>query len=238
MKLGINIRQERRGCKWLEGFRVVYARRPSEGGRFSLYPALAFAFYRLLSRLSSTPVPVDVGEFRLLDRRVVKVLSSLPEHTRYLREMTVWPGFRQAVVDIERGTRTRGKTKYNLWRSLVVAIDGIVSSSTLPLRAAVLAGLAISSMSFLLGLVYLLWKLFHPEMLGAGWTSLFLGMNFLGGMQLVFLGIIGEYLGRIFIEVRARPLYLVDYALGLPGEGPFPPGPSSQRSPGEPGGKT
>jgi glycosyltransferase involved in cell wall biosynthesis len=206
--------------KWKEGCEVVWVRRPSEGGR--LYRNLAFLFYRLLARLSSTSVPVDAGEFRLLDRKIVNILSSLPEHTRYLRELTVWPGFRQSCIDIERSPRGRGTTKYNFWRSLIVAVDGIISASIIPLRAAVFAGVAISTFSFFTGLVYLVWKLIRPQMLGVGWTSLFLTLMFMGGVQLIFLGIIGEYLGRIFIEVQARPLYLIDYSLGLPEEGPPP----------------
>lgn len=201
--------------KWRAGAKVVYVRRPSGEGHSSIYRWLAFAFYRLLNRLSSTPVPVDVGEFRLLDKKVARVVSRLPEHTRYLREMTVWPGFQQASVDIERAPRAGGDTKYDLWRSTKVAVDGIISSSIIPLRLAVWTGLIVSSVSFILGMVYLVWKLVNPNMLGVGWTSLFLTLLFMGGLQLIFLGVIGEYIGRIFIEVRGRPLYVVDYCLGL-----------------------
>ena len=201
--------------KWRAGAKVVYVRRPSGEGHGAAYRWLAFAFYRIVNKLSSTPVPVDVGEFRLLDRKVARVLSSLPEHTRYLREMTVWPGFQQASVDIERAPRAGGDTKYDLWRSTKVAVDGIISSSIIPLRLAVWTGVIVSSVSFLMGLFYFVWKLLYPSMLGVGWTSLFLTLLFMGGLQLIFLGVIGEYVGRIFIEVRGRPLYVVDYCLGL-----------------------
>ena len=201
--------------EWKKGARVVYVRRPSGEGHSLLYKLLAFTFYRVLAKLSATEVPVDVGEFRLLDRKVAQIVSRLPEHTRYLREMSVWPGFKQASIDIERASRAAGDTKYGLWRSTKVALDGVVSSSILPLRLAVWLGFAISAASLAMALVYFVWKLVNPSMLGTGWTSLFLALLFMGGVQLIFLGVIGEYVGRIFIEVRGRPLYFVDYCLGL-----------------------
>jgi polyisoprenyl-phosphate glycosyltransferase len=160
-------------------------------------------------------IPMNAGEFRLLDRKVIEFLRRLTEHTRYLRGLTVWPGLRQASIQIDRPARLHGRTNYNFRRSLVVAIDGIVSFSIVPLRMATLIGGAIAMISLLLGVAYAILKIFYSSTFGAGWTSLMVSIFFIGGVQLMFLGILGEYVGRIFREVQNRPVYVVDYELGL-----------------------
>jgi dolichol-phosphate mannosyltransferase len=199
---------------WRQGNEIVYVQRGSSSS-YGLYKFFAFWFYRLLKRMSTVEIPVDAGEFRLLDRKVVAFLKTLTEHTRYLRGLTVWPGFRQASLRIERAARLQGATNYNFRRSLLVAIDGVLSFSIVPLRMATLLGIVITVFSFLLALCYIVVRLMYPSIFGTGWASLFVSIFFLGGVQLIVLGIIGEYLGRIFIEVQNRPVYWVDWELGF-----------------------
>ena len=179
------------------------------------YQFLSNIFYRLLHRLASVEIPLNAGEFRLLDRKVVDFLGRLTEHTRYLRGLTVWPGLRQASIHIERSARLQGKTNYNFRRSLLVAIDGMVSFSVAPLRVATLVGGGIAALSMLTGFVYGVLKIFYSTTFGRGWTSLIVSIFFIGGVQLMFLGLLGEYVGRIFLEVQNRPVYLIDYELGF-----------------------
>ena len=199
---------------WKQGNEVVYVQRPS-GSTYGVYKLFAYWFYRMLKKMSAVEIPVDAGEFRLLDRKVVNFLKTLTEHTRYLRGLTVWPGFRQTSMRIERAPRLQGATNYNFRRSFIVAIDGMLSFSTLPLRLATLLGTVITLFSFLLATGYVIARIFYPSIFGSGWASTFVSIFFLGGVQLIVLGIIGEYLGRIFIEVQNRPVYWVDWELGF-----------------------
>jgi polyisoprenyl-phosphate glycosyltransferase len=199
---------------WKQGNELVYVQRESGTAYFG-YRFLSFLFYRVLAKLSSVTIPVDAGEFRLMDRKIVDFLKRLTEHSRYLRGLTVWPGFRTAHIKIERPARLQGQTNYNFRRSLLVAIDGLVGFSILPLRMVTMLGAMITIGSFLAGLGYILAKLLYPAPFGAGWTSLFVSFFFMGGVQLTILGVIGEYIGRIFIEVQNRPVYWVDYDMGF-----------------------
>jgi glycosyltransferase involved in cell wall biosynthesis len=199
---------------WLQGNQVVYVERES-GSSYLGYRTLSFLFYRLMNKLSSVSIPVDAGEFRLLDRKVVEFMKRLTERSRYLRGLTVWPGFQTAHIRIERPPRLQGATNYNLRRSLLVAIDGIVGFSIVPLRLVTILGALITAASFLAGLGYIVVKIVYPGVLGAGWTSLFVSIFFMGGVQLMILGVLGEYIGRIFIEVQNRPVYWVDYDIGF-----------------------
>jgi dolichol-phosphate mannosyltransferase len=199
---------------WEEGHEIVYVERESASD-YAAYKFLSNIFYRLLKSLASVDIPRNAGEFRLLDRKVVDFLGRLTEHTRYLRGLTVWPGLRQGSIHIERPPRLQGKTNYNFNRSLLVAIDGMVSFSVAPLRLATLAGGTIAIGSMLLGLVYGVLKIFFSTTFGRGWTSLIVSIFFIGGVQLMFLGVLGEYVGRIFLEVQNRPVYMVDYELGF-----------------------
>ncbi|MBV8550486.1 MAG: glycosyltransferase family 2 protein [Acidobacteriaceae bacterium] len=200
--------------RWREGNEIVYVQRAS-GSTYALYRVFAFIFYRLLRKFASVEIPVDAGEFRLLDRKVVGYLQKLTEHTRYLRGLTLLPGFRQAGIQISRAERVQGATNYNFTRSLLVAIDGIFSFSILPLRIATFLGFAMTLVSMALGGAYMVWRLLDPAIFGPGWPSIFISMFFLGGLQLIVLGILGEYVARIFTEVQNRPVYWVDYQLGF-----------------------
>lgn len=202
---------------WRAGHEIVHARRTrreAEHGRAKA--ALAAVFYRLLARLSEVPIPVDVGDFRLLDRRVVGVLRALPERNRYVRGLSAWTGFRQAEVLYERAPRAGGRSKYSWGRLLDLAASGLVSFSTAPLRLATCLGLASSGLAFFLILVTIARRLLFAYPLEAiGWASTMIVILFLGGLQLIMLGIFGEYIGRIYGEVKRRPLYLVDRAEGI-----------------------
>jgi polyisoprenyl-phosphate glycosyltransferase len=199
---------------WREGNDVVYAERPSASNYF-LYKFLARAYYRILKRVASVDIPLDAGEFRLLDQKVIKFMQQLSEHPRFLRGLTVWPGLRQAKITIARGSRSSGTTKYNFRRSSLAALDGIVSFSVVPLRITALFGALVAVLSLLCGLGFLIAKLLVPDIFGRGWPSVFVSIYFMGGIQLMFLGVLGEYIGRIFVEVQNRPLYWVDYELGF-----------------------
>lgn len=200
--------------RWREGYEIVYVRRAS-ASTYALYRVFSFVFYRLLRKVSSIEIPVDAGEFRLLDRKVVRYLQKLTEHTRYLRGLTVLPGFRQIGVPIARAERLQGRTNYNFKRSLLVALDGVLSFSTVPLRLATFLGFAMTLVSLTVAAVYIVWRLFDPSIFGPGWPSIFVSIFLLGGLQLIVLGILGEYVARIFIEVQNRPVYWVEYELGF-----------------------
>ena len=200
--------------RWRSGYEIVYVQRPS-GSTYALYRVFAYVFYRLLRKMASVEIPVDAGEFRLLDRKVVRYLQKLTEHTRYLRGLTVLPGFRQTGIRIQRAEREQGQTNYNFKRSLLVAIDGMLSFSIVPLRIATLLGGMMTASSFLLALVYIIWRLLDPSIFGPGWPSIIISILLFGGIQLLGLGILGEYIARIFVEVQNRPVYWVDYELGF-----------------------
>jgi polyisoprenyl-phosphate glycosyltransferase len=200
--------------RWREGYEIVYVQRAS-ASTYALYGLFSFFFYRLLRNVSSIEIPVDAGEFRLLDRKVVRYLQKLTEHTRYLRGLTVLPGFRQIGVQIRRGERLEGTTNYNFKRSFLVALDGILSFSTLPLRLATFLGFAMTIVSLAIATVYVIWRMFDPAIFGPGWPSIFVSIFLLAGLQLIVLGILGEYVARIFIEVQNRPVYWVEYELGF-----------------------
>lgn len=200
--------------RWREGYEIVYVQRASNS-TFALYKVLSFVFYRILRKMATVEIPVDAGEFRLLDRKVVRYLQTLTEHSRYLRGLTVLPGFRQVAVQIRRAQRLHGATKYNFKRAFLVALDGILSFSTLPLRLATFLGIGMTLMSFAVATVYTVWRMLNPAIFGPGWLSLFVSIFFLGGLQLIVLGIVGEYLARVFIEVQNRPVYWLDYEIGF-----------------------
>jgi dolichol-phosphate mannosyltransferase len=178
-----------------------------------LYSIGSRYFYKILYKISDIKVPVGVGEFRLIDRKVINVMNTLKEKTRFLRGLTIWPGFSHATIEIERKKRLTGETKYNLLKSLSVAVDGFVSFSIAPLRVTVIMGLIMFIIA-LIGIFYAITLRLTTESWVSGWTLLFVSIMFLGAMQFIILGIIGEYVGRIFLEVLDRPLYVIDYEIG------------------------
>jgi polyisoprenyl-phosphate glycosyltransferase len=199
---------------WRAGVEVVYGVRTDRAGetRFKLWTAKLF--YRLMSRLSKVKIPLDAGDFRLLDRRVVSVLLSMPERDRYLRGMVSWAGFRQAGVMYAREARRAGRSKYPLLKMVQFAADGVVSFSFAPLRLAIWTGFAAIFVA-LAGIAYALVVRLYTRDWVRGWASIFTAVLFIGGVQLITLGIVGEYIGRIYAEVKRRPLYVVRERLGF-----------------------
>jgi len=206
---------------WRQGYEVVYAirRRRKEG----LVKRAAYAvFYRTLKAVAEIDVPLDAGDFCLLDRRVVDTLATLPERNRLLRGLRRWVGFRQVGVEYERAARHAGETKYTLRRLLRLALSGYVGFSAMPLRAAAWLGFVSASAGFALALWAVVTKLVDIPS-PRGWASTVAIVLFVGGVQLVMLGVVGEYLGRVYDEVRKRPLYVVRSRTGIGAEVPLDP---------------
>jgi polyisoprenyl-phosphate glycosyltransferase len=189
-----------------QGYDVVYVQRVNRKEAWWLR-ACYHAFYRLLAALSSIQLPLDAGDFGLMSRRVVEEIRQMPEHHRYLRGLRTWVGFRQIGIPIERSARRAGRTKYSPLKLLKLASDGIFAFSIVPLRAAALVGATATGLSFLFSLysLYAKFRLHSPQ----GFTALILAVTFLSGVNLFFLGIIGEYVGRVYEEAKARPHYIV-----------------------------
>ena len=200
--------------RWREGYHVAYGVRTDRDGETAFKLATAKGFYRLMNRLSETPIPLDTGDFRLMDRKVVQALQAMPERDRFVRGMVSWVGFRQVAVPYRRAPRLAGESKYPLFRMLRFALDGIASFSVAPLKLATWMGFVTSGLA-LVGIVYALVLRLFTNMWVTGWTALFIVVLFMGGVQLLSLGIIGEYVGRIYGETKRRPLYLVQERLGF-----------------------
>lgn len=199
--------------KWREGFQVVYAVREDRTGESRVKIKTASWFYRVLNRMSEVDIPLDAGDFRLVDRRVVDQVNAMPEHRRYLRGLFAWVGYDQVGVHYVREARHAGRTKFSMRKMLTFAGDGIVSFSTVPLRLALSLGLMVSAISLLGALGGLVAKLAHWYVV-PGWASLVAAIGILGGIQLLVLGVMGEYIARIHDEVKARPLYLLRDQIG------------------------
>jgi polyisoprenyl-phosphate glycosyltransferase len=200
--------------QWRNGFDVASGQRTEREGetRFKLWTA--GIFYRIMNRLSAVPIALDTGDFRLMDRKVVNALLRMPERDRFLRGMVSWLGFRQVAVPYRRAPRLAGETKYPLLKMLQFAADGITSFSALPLKMATWLGFFASAVAIVL-ILYAIWVHFFTNQWVTGWTSLFIAVLFVGGVQLICLGIVGEYVGRIYAETKQRPLYLVQELLGF-----------------------
>jgi glycosyltransferase involved in cell wall biosynthesis len=199
---------------WRHGADVVFAVRRSRAGDTAFKRSSAHAFYRLLGRLGDVDVPPDSGDFRLMSRRAADALRAMRERNRYMRGMVGWVGMKQAIVEYDRDARAAGQTKYPLRRMSKLALDGVMSFSTRPLRWAVWLGLFASAVGFCLAL-YAIVAHFAGLPLVPGWASLMVAILFMGGVQLVMLGVVGEYLGRVYDEVRQRPLYVVERTIGF-----------------------
>lgn len=202
-------------AKWREGYDVVYGVRESRVGEtwFKLWTAKLF--YRLIYRITSINIPLDTGDFRLMDRRVVDAIRRMPERNRFLRGMVPWVGYRQIGVPYQRQARFAGESKFTSVRKMLpFALDAITSFSYFPLQMATYLGFLIAAISAIAILVVIVLRLFAPHELTGQATTL-VAVLFLGGVQLISLGVIGEYLGRIYDEVKARPLYLIDKKWGV-----------------------
>jgi dolichol-phosphate mannosyltransferase len=199
-----------------EGADVVFGRRRSRAGEGAFKRGSAAAFYRVLQRLSDVPIPTDTGDFRLISRRALDVLNAMPEQARFIRGLVSWIGLRQVPIDYDRAARLAGETGYSLGRMLAFAFDAITSFSVVPLRLASYVGLATSLISLLM-IAYTLvsWLMGRTVV---GWTSLAAIVLTIGGVQLLVLGILGEYVGRIYIESKRRPLYVISDVYRASGE--------------------
>lgn len=193
---------------WKQGYEVVFGVRKTRTGESWFKLKSAEWFYRILNLLSDTEIPRDTGDFRLLDRKAVDALLRMPERDRMIRGLSSWIGFRRYGLEYERLPRLAGVTKYPLHKMLRLALDGILSFSVVPLRLVSILGVATAGIS-VLGISYALVLRLFTRIWVPGWTLLFIGMLFIGGLQMLSLGIVGEYIGRIYTEAKQRPLYLV-----------------------------
>lgn len=200
---------------WKDGSDVVYAQKKKRHGVGSLKRAAYYAYYRFLGRLTEVAVPPDTGDFCLMDRQIVDLLNAMPERNRYIRGLRAWLGFRQTAILFDRPGRFAGTTKYPLSKMIGLAFDGILSLSKAPLKLAMFFGFFASAVSFLLGLFFVVERLSGPGYLARGWASTIVVVLFLGGVQLICLGVIGEFIGRIYDEVKQRPLYVVSRSTGI-----------------------
>lgn len=196
--------------KWKEGYHVVYGVRKKREGESYFKRFSAAVFYRLLRKMTSIDIPVDTGDFRLMDRKVVEQLKRMPERSRFVRGMVSWVGYRQCKLEYIRGKRFAGKTKYPFKRMLKFSIDGMLSFSLTPLKLSSAFGFLCAVISFLFITYGLVIKFIFPERAITGWASTFVAVLFLGGVQLICVGILGEYIGRIYEEIKGRPLYIID----------------------------
>lgn len=200
--------------KWREGYDVVYAVRRQRLGESSFKRLTANVFYRFINFISDTPIPKDTGDFRLFDRRVVKELNRIPERTRFMKGLFAWVGFKQVGIEYDRQPRHQGKTKWNYWKLWNFALDGITLFSTFPLRLWSYVGIIISLFSFGFASFLVIRTFVHGKDV-PGYASIMVAVLFLGGLQLISLGVIGEYLGRVYAETKRRPLYIINESYGF-----------------------
>ena len=202
-------------AKWKEGYKVVYGVRAKRKGEGVFKVLTASIFYRLLNKLSDINLPLDVGDFRLMDRSVINTLRDMREQSRYIRGLVAWVGFKQCGIPYERDIRYAGKTNYTLRKMVMFALDGIISFSDKPLRLTGHFGLLVTTLSVLAAIWLIVGRITNPQSAVPGWTSLSIAVLFLGGVQLISIGVLGEYIGRIFRETKQRPLYVVADKLGF-----------------------
>jgi dolichol-phosphate mannosyltransferase len=201
--------------EWQQGAEIVYAKRKTRQDTF-LKKLTAYIFYRFINFLSDTKIPTDTGDFRLHDQKVNKYLTNLPEHNKFLRGLVAWSGFKESTVSFDRNKRNAGKTNYNFSKMMNFALDGIISFSTKPLRIASYVGFITSLLGFM-GILYAVYRRFFlpHEYWVTGWTGLFVAVMFLGGTQLITIGIIGEYIGKMYKETQNRPPFLIKKSVNL-----------------------
>jgi glycosyltransferase involved in cell wall biosynthesis len=212
-------------AKWLEGYDVVYGTRVERPGESAFKLGTARGFYLLLNRLSDVPIPLDTGDFRLMSRDVVDTLRAMPERDRFVRGMVSWIGFRQTALLYKRAERLAGESKYPLKKMLRFAVDGILSFSTRPLQMSSAVGMTCAFLA-LLGILYVSFFRLFTKTWVPGWTALMIAVLFVGGVQLICIGILGAYIGRTYSELKNRPLYVVQEYVGF-----SPVGPAMSRSP-------
>jgi dolichol-phosphate mannosyltransferase len=202
--------------KWRDGYRVVYAQRIRRLREGRVKKGLAYVFYRILRLLTDVDIPSDTGDFCLMDRQVVNVLNTLPERGRYLRGLRAWTGFRQTAVTFERDPRFAGDVKYTFRKSLGLALNGIISFSRVPLRIASYLGLLAAVFALIMIVLVVYWRILRQPGPLMGFTIITAAIFFFGAVQLLCLGILGEYLGRVYEEVKGRPIYTLKEVAGVP----------------------
>ncbi len=195
--------------KYIEGYKVVYAKRRVRKGESYFKKSTAAFFYRLMKKTSGVEIPLDTGDFRLINRTIIDHLKQMPEQDKFIRGQIAWIGYDQTFVLYDRQERLEGKTKFGFFKMLHFALDGITAFSNYPLRIVSLTGFAVSILAFII-ILYALYSKFIKDEVISGWTSLIISVLFLGGIQLISIGIIGQYISRINSDVRKRPLYIIE----------------------------
>lgn len=193
--------------QWQQGYQVVYAQRSQRQREPWLKRLLAYGFYRVLRHLADVEIPIDTGDFCLMDRRVVDLLNTMPERNRYIRGLRAWVGFRQTAVRFDRAPRYAGSVKYTFTKSLALAINSLVGFSKVPLRLSTYLGLVAAAIALGMSLLVLYWRFADVNSPLTGYTIITVVVFFLGAVQLISIGILGEYVGRIYEEIKGRPLY-------------------------------
>jgi dolichol-phosphate mannosyltransferase len=200
---------------WRQGYQVVYAQRVQRRREGWFKRLTAYTFYRILKQLADVEIPTDTGDFCLLDRQVVEVLNAMPERNRYLRGLRSWIGFSQTAIRFERDPRFAGEVKYTFQKSFALAVNGLVSFSKVPLRLSTYLGLFSAAIALVMAVLVLYWRFFVPQSPLTGMATIIVVVFFLGAVQLVSIGILGEYIGRIYEEVKGRPLYTLGEVAGF-----------------------
>lgn len=202
-------------AKWQAGYHVVYAQRVSRSQESWFKKLMAYGFYRILNRFTDVAIPTDTGDFCLMSRQVVDILNSMPEKNRYIRGLRAWIGFPQTSVQFHRDPRFAGEVKYTFKKSLNLAVDGIISLSRKPLKIATYLGLITAILAMLMMVLVIFWRIYQAPTSLIGYTMITVAIFFLGAVQLICLGILGEYIGRIYDEVKQRPIYTVKKVIGF-----------------------
>jgi polyisoprenyl-phosphate glycosyltransferase len=192
---------------WQQGYQVVYAQRTKRMQESWFKRLCAYAFYRILKQLANVDIPTDTGDFCLMDRQIVDLIDRMPERNRYLRGLRAWVGFKQTALKFERDSRFAGDVKYTFAKSFALAINGLVSFSSIPLRLSTYLGLFSAVVAIIMAILVLYWRIFIPNSTLTGFATIAIAIFFLGAVQLISIGILGEYIGRIYEEVKNRPLY-------------------------------
>jgi polyisoprenyl-phosphate glycosyltransferase len=202
-------------AKWQQGYQVVYAQRTRRQQERWLKQLMAYLFYRVLTYLADVDIPTDTGDFCLMDRAVVDLLNAMPERNRYIRGLRAWVGFQQTAIQFERSPRFAGGVKYTFQKSFALAVNSLISFSRVPLRLSTYLGLVSAVFAIVMALLVLYWRLYQPQSPVTGFAAIAVAVFFLGSVQLLCLGILGEYIGRIHEEVKSRPLYTLAEVAGF-----------------------
>ncbi|MEB3828261.1 glycosyltransferase family 2 protein [Phormidium sp. CCY1219] len=202
-------------AKWQQGYQVVYAQRRSRGQENWFKRCSAYLFYRLLRKLADVDIPSDTGDFCLLDRRCIDALDAMPERNRYIRGLRAWVGFQQTAIEFDRDPRFAGEVKYSFRKSFALALNGIVAFSSVPLRLSTYLGSIAAAIAIGMAILVIYWRIFYPDSPLTGFAIIMSCSFFLGAVQLICIGILGEYIGRIYEEVKGRPLYTLSEVAGF-----------------------